>query len=74
MVKVYFRKLVTGSLLKIESDDDSIEFSVYRGGLYHISGLLEVDEYIPLNPHDLLEFLSDYELSVGDLFEKLGDE
>lgn len=72
MVKVYFRKLAVGSLLKIESDDDSIEFSIYRRGIYSISGFPEVDDYISLNPHGLRELLSDYELSVGDLFEKLG--
>lgn len=75
MVKVFAKRLGTGGLLRIECGPNSINFSVYNSGIYHLPNdfiygtvVREVD---PLSPDELKKFLADYEQDVDNLFARL---
>lgn len=78
MVKVFAKKLATGSLLRIECGPDSINFSVYVGGIYHLPEYFNefvyetvAAKFTPLSPDELKKFLADYEQDVDNLFARL---
>lgn len=75
MVKVFAKKLATGGLLRIEYGPDSVNFSVYESGIYHLSNYFiygtVVREVDPLSPDELKNFLAHYEQDVDNLFARL---